>query len=143
MRVRVHRVVPAGRSARQVFDYLADFENAEEWDSGTVSCTRVSGAGGPGTIYRNISRFAGRTVCLVYQVERSEFPEFVIVGRNAGTTSRDVIRVLPEGAGALVDYSAEFTFTGLTAVITPLLRPLLKRLADRTAAQLELVLGAP
>ena len=43
-----------------VFTYLLDFENAEEWDAGTVSCRRTSGDGGVGTHYRNVSEFRGR-----------------------------------------------------------------------------------
>ena len=84
------RRVETRAAADVAFAYLADFENATEWDSGTASCTRVQGDGGPGTTYRNVSEFAGRKVELDYTVEVLAEPTFVIVGRNATTTSRDI-----------------------------------------------------
>ncbi len=120
----------------KVFPYLADFANAAQWDSGTVSCERVSGDGGPGTVYRNVSRFAGREVELLYTTESAEEPTFVVVGRNETTVSRDTIVVTAEGTGSRVDYTAEFTFTGIARFLGPVMRPLLDRLGDQTAEQL-------
>lgn len=132
LRRTVRTVAPPER----VFPYLADFANAAQWDSGTVTCERVSGDGGPGTVYRNVSRFAGREVELHYTVETVAAPTFVVVGRNATTVSRDTIRVTSDGTGSVVDYLAEFTFSGPARFLGPLLRPLLERLGDRTADQL-------
>ncbi len=132
----LRRTVFAEASPGDVFPYLADFRNAPEWDSGTVSCERLSGDGGPGTVYRNVSTFAGRTVELDYTVETAEQPRFVIVGRNATTTSRDTITVTPSGTGSEVDYLAEFTFAGPAKLLGPLMTPLLNRLGDKTAETL-------
>jgi len=136
LRRTVHTHTPADR----VFPYLADFANAAEWDSGTVACERVSGDGGPGTVYRNRSSFAGRTVELDYVVETVTPPRIVLVGRNATTVSRDTIVVTPQAAGCTVDYTAEFTFAGIARFLGPVMRPLLERLGDRTAAQLRATL---
>ena len=57
----VERTVHTHRPG-MVSAYLADFRNAVEWDAGTVSCDLVSGDGGPGSHYCNVSRFAGRAV---------------------------------------------------------------------------------
>jgi uncharacterized protein YndB with AHSA1/START domain len=137
----IERTVTTTTNPARVFAYLVDFRNAEQWDSGTTSCELVSGDGGPGTVYRNVSEFAGNTVELEYTTESVELPTFVIVGRNDTTTSHDTITVTPHGpVGSTVHYRAEFTFTGVARLAGPLMKPLLDRLGDRTAEQLKTTL---
>jgi uncharacterized protein YndB with AHSA1/START domain len=136
MSTTIERTVSTTTPPAKVFPYLVDFRNAAEWDSGTQSCELVSGDGGPGTVYRNVSKFAGNTVELEYTVDAVEQPRFVIVGRNDTTTSHDTITVTPRDGGSTVVYRAHFTFTGLARYAAPLMRPLLDRLGDKTAAQL-------
>lgn len=134
----IERTVTTTAAPDAVFAYLADFENAAEWDSGTVSCEKVSGDGGPGTVYKNVSKFAGNEVSLDYTVETVDQPVFLIVGRNDTTTSRDTITVSPaDGGGSSVHYKAEFTFTGIAKFLGPVMAPLLGRLGDKTAEQLK------
>ena len=140
MSTTIERTVTAYAPPEKVFPYLVDFRNATEWDSGTESCELLSGDGGPGTMYRNVSRFAGNTVELEYTVDAVEQPRFVIVGRNETTTSQDTITVTPREGGSTVVYRADFTFTGLARYAAPLLKPLLDRLGDKTAAQLSTAL---
>ncbi|MBM6402338.1 SRPBCC family protein [Phycicoccus sonneratiae] len=137
MTLTVERTIRTSADAETVFPYLVDFRNATEWDAGTVSCERVSGNGGPGTTYKNVSKFAGNTVELEYTTEEVSEPRFVIVGRNETTMSHDTITVRPEGSGSVVTYRADFEFTGLARFIAPIMTPLLGRLGDRTAAQLK------
>jgi hypothetical protein len=126
-----------------VLAYMLDFTSAEEWDAGTVSCTLLSGDGGVGTTYRNVSRFLGSETTLDYEVESvSPGHQFVITGRNRTVTSRDTVTVRASGAGAEVVYQAEMTFHGFAAVVSPLLSPFLKRLGDDTEAQLIRTLDA-
>ena len=139
----LHRIVTTTTPADRVFAYLADFRNAAEWDSGTVSCARVSGDGGPGSVYRNVSHFAGREVSLDYTVLTCSAPVLVFEGRNATVLGRDTITITEHGEGARVDYLAEFTFSGVARWLGPLVQPLLERLGDQTAAQLTRGLDAP
>lgn len=137
----IERTVTTTTAPETVFPYLADFRNAAQWDSGTRSCELVSGEGGPGTVYRNVSEFAGNTVELEYTTQTVDLPTFVIVGRNATTTSLDTITVTPHGPhGSKVHYRAEFTFTGVARLAAPFMKPLLDRLGDRTAEQLKTTL---
>ena len=53
----IERTVATTASPERVFAYLLDFRNTTEWDSGTRSCELVSGDGGPGTAYRNVSHW--------------------------------------------------------------------------------------
>ena len=138
----IERTVASTAPPEKVFAYLADFRNTREWDPGTRSSERVSGDGGPGTVYRIVSEFAGTEVELEYTVEVAEAPRlFVVVGRNETTTSRDTITVSPRGEHAsTVVYRAEFSFTGVAKLAGPLMKPLLDRLGDRTAEQLKTTL---
>ena len=95
----VQRTVTTTAPPERVLPYLLDFENAVEWDSGTVTCQLLSGDGSPGTVWHNVSKFAGRTVDLDYTLESVTETSFVIVGRNETTTSRDTITVVPDGSG--------------------------------------------
>lgn len=130
------RTVRTSTPPERVYPYLADFRNAAEWDSGTVSCVLADGDGGVGSRYRNTSRFAGRTVELDYVLQTRQPPTIVLLGSNSTTTARDTIVVTPDGQGSQVAYTAEFTFTGLARFLGPLMRPLLDRLGDDTAALL-------
>ena len=139
----IERTVSTTTPPEVVFPYLVDFRNATEWDPATRSCERVSGDGGPGTVYRTLSEFAGTEVELHYPVESVEEPSrFVVVGRNDSTTSHDTITVSPRPErGSTVVYRAEFAFTGVTKLATPIMKPLLDRLGDRTAEQLKTALA--
>ena len=133
----LQRTITTTTSAERVFAYLSDFSNATEWDSGTVECERVSGDGGPGTVYRNVSRFMGREVELEYTAEEVQAPTMVFVGRRSGTSSRDTITVNPSGQGASVEYRADFEFSGVAGLLGPLLRIPLERLANETERTLK------
>ena len=136
----VQRTVTTTAPPERVLPYLLDFENAVEWDSGTVSCVLRSGDGGPGSVWHNVSTFAGRTVDLDYTMESVTETGFVIVGRNETTTSRDTITVVPDGTGSSVDYQAEFSFTGLGRWLWPVAMPLLNKLGNDTARTLKTAL---
>ena len=77
----LHREVTTRWAPEAVFDYLVDFSHAEEWDSGTVRCERLSGDGGVGTRYRNVSRFLGRETTLEV-VRRTAETVFIPGGRS-------------------------------------------------------------
>ncbi|MBM6403072.1 SRPBCC family protein [Phycicoccus sp. CSK15P-2] len=136
MTTTIERTIRTSAAPDVVFPYLVDFRNATEWDYGTVSCELVSGDGGPGTRYKNVSKFAGNTVELEYTTEQVEEPVFVITGRNDTTVSHDTITVRPDGTGSSVTYRADFEFSGPARFLGPVITPLLNRLGDNTARTL-------
>src|SRR5215203_2657485 len=73
----IERTLSTTAPPERVFAYRLDFRNATQWDAGTVSCERVSGDGGPGTVYRNVSELAGNTIELEYTVESVDESTFV------------------------------------------------------------------
>lgn len=138
MAIILRRSVPSSVSPARTWAYLADFTNTTEWDPGTVSTTLTSGDGTVGTTYANTSRFLGRTVHLTYRVtEHDPGRLLVLQAQQPRMLSRDTIEVHPDhGAdgGCTVTYTAEFTFSGLTRLVEPLLTPAFERLGDRAEA---------
>lgn len=131
----IHRRVTTRAPAESVFQYLADFTSTNEWDPGTVTTTRISGDGGAGTVYANVSRFLGRETQLRYVVEDYvPHSRIALRGENATVIAQDTISVLSEPGGwTQVDYRAEFTFKGLAKLAAPFLRPAFHRLGDAAA----------
>ena len=131
------------RPVEEVFDFLADFENTETWDPGTSSTTRISGDGGLGTRYRNVSTFMGRTVELEYETIAHDRPaHFVCRGVNGRTVATDHLSLTRDGERTLVHYRAVFDFPrswGWVAAIV--LRRPVEKLADETIGQIQRALA--
>ncbi|WP_370619455.1 SRPBCC family protein [Mumia qirimensis] len=141
--VAVSRTFTVDTPLSDVFSYLSDFTSTEQWDPGTVETTRVSGDGGVGTRYRNVSRFLGKSVELTYETTRLE-PDavFEVVGKNDTVTTRDHMTFAAVGAGTQVSYTADFGFHGLVGKIPDaVLRIPLERLADKTVRQMQATLA--
>lgn len=137
MKPTVSRTFTTTAPPEAVFDYLADFTNAEEWDPGTVSCERVSGDGGVGTVYRNVSSFLGRTTEITYTTVESERPTRIhLIGRNAQFEGHDVLGIRASGTGSEVTYTAEFAFSGAAQFAAPAVAAYLPVLARKTVGQL-------
>lgn len=127
----IRRTVVAAAPIETVFPYLADFANAAEWDAGTVSCRRLSGDGGVGTTYENVSSFRGRETTLTYAVtEYVENERLVLRGANKTVTAVDTMSFQAVPQGTRVTYNADFTFKGAAALLTPFLKGPLNKLGD-------------
>lgn len=136
--MKIHRTITTDHPPAEVFDYMRDFTNTEEWDPGTRSTERISGDGGVGTIYRNISHFMGRDTELEYQVV-AEQPgqEIRLRGVNDSVVATDTITVRSRAdGGSDLTYLAQFDFNGIAKFLAPLARPAFKRLGDRAEARL-------
>lgn len=126
------------RPITEVFDYLSDFENSNEWDPGTVETRRTSGDGGLGTTYHNRSKFMGREVELAYETIGFRRPEFFSArGANETATATDSLTFSKAGDGTQIDYRADFEFKGIAKFLAPLVvKPKLDALADETVDQI-------
>jgi carbon monoxide dehydrogenase subunit G len=120
-----------------VIDYLKDFSNAEEWDPGTESCTRVGdGPVAVGARWHNVSKIAGVTTELDYELTELTDTRIVLVGRNDSATSTDTITVLPSGEGSEITYQADLDMHGLANLAAPAMKLVFEKLANDTEAQL-------
>ena len=137
--MHVERTLTIPRPVESVFDYLGDFTRTNEWDPGTVKTTRVSGDGGVGTTYANISEFMGRRTSLEYETIVFERPtRLQFRGHNKTATATDTMTFTADGDGTRIHYRADFDFGRLVNLVAPLvLRRKLDQVADETMAQLE------
>jgi carbon monoxide dehydrogenase subunit G len=140
--MHVERTFTVSRSTEDVFDYLSDFENTNEWDPGTVVTRRTGGDGGLGTTYANTSRFAGREVELTYETIGYDRPTFFSArGTNAQSTATDSMTFTRDGDRTQIRYRADFEFRGIVKYLAPVVvKPKLSALADETVEQIRAVL---
>ncbi len=131
-------IVVEGGDQQTIWDYLADFTTTEEWDPPTQTTVRVSGDGGVGTVYRNVSKILGSETEAIYEVVVHEPPYRLELEGQAGSLKlHDVITVEDAGDRVVVHYHAEFDPHGIAKLAEPLLPLGLKKLGDDAAEQME------
>jgi uncharacterized protein YndB with AHSA1/START domain len=134
----IERTITVPGSAEEVYAYLADFTTTEEWDPPTQTTELLSGDGGVGTRYRNVSKFLGKETETVYTVVTLDPPRRLeLTGDTTSMTLHDTITVEDHGDEVRVTYRAEFHPEGALKLATPLLPPALKALGDSAAGQME------
>lgn len=140
--MKLTRVVETQADPMRAWAYLSDFTTTNEWDPGTVETKRVTGDGGVGSTYRNVSKFLGRKTELTYQVlDYQPGRRLALVGRNKSVVAHDTITLEPSGSGTRVTYEVDFDFQGFASVVAPLVAPALKKLADDGQAGMEKALA--
>ena len=132
----IQRTVEATAAPAAVFAYLSDFTTTTEWDPGTVTTERVSGDGGVGTEYVNVSEFNGKRSELRYEVvELVPERRFALHGEGKGATADDVMEFEPtEGGGTRVTYTADIRLKGVLRLAEPFLGGAFKKLGDEAEA---------
>jgi len=134
----IERTITVPTPIQEVWDYVVDFTNTEQWDPPTESTVRVLGDGGVGTVYRNVSKVLGNEVESEYTVVQVQDQRlFQLEGANSGMQLRDTITFAGTESGTTLTYRAEFHPRGVLRFIEPLLPLGLKRLGDKTSDQLE------
>lgn len=100
----------------EVFSYLADFGNADDWDPGVRSARKLDeGPVAPGTRFEIVSSFLGRDVTLVYTTVQVDAPSRVMFEgtTDAGLRSIDTLTFAKSGRGTLITYDAQLVLPGL------------------------------
>ncbi len=140
--MQIRRTVVTAAAPAKVFAYLSDFTTTTSWDPGTVQTTRLSGGGGVGTVYRNVSRFAGKESQVTYVVTDHEAPAlFALRGENATVVVHDTMRIEALGGGSRVVYTADFEFKGLMRPLAVLGSPCLSRALRKLGNEAEVGLS--
>ncbi|MEJ7634158.1 SRPBCC family protein [Aeromicrobium sp.] len=140
--MHVERTFTVSRSIDDVFDYLSDFENTNEWDPGTLETKRTSGDGGLATTYANRSEFMGRETELAYETIGFDRPTFFSArGKNKTATATDTMRFTRDGDRTQIHYRADFKFHGIIKYVAPIMvKGKLDSLADETVEQIRTTL---
>ncbi len=124
-----------------VVEYLKDFSNAEEWDPGTVSCTRLdSGPVAVGSRWHNVSKIAGVSTELAYELCELTDSKVVLFGSNDTATSTDTITVVPDPEGSEITYESVVEMKGAAKLAAPVVKLVFEKLGVDTEKQLREVL---
>jgi carbon monoxide dehydrogenase subunit G len=137
--------ITSPRPPAEVFDYMAHFSNAAEWDPGVTEATEDGpGAAGLGSTYSLVVRVFGRAVPLRYRIDAFDRPHRVVLSaENSMVRSTDVIEVVPEdGGGSALTYDATLGLKGGAALFTPFLGRSFRRIGDRAIVGLRAALAA-
>jgi carbon monoxide dehydrogenase subunit G len=135
--VQVERTVTVRTPVDRVAGYLADFAHTEEWDPGTVRCTRSdAGPVAVGAQWHNVSEFRGKETELDYRLTRFDPDRVTFVGENKTATSTDDFTLTPGPDGTTVHYRATIVFHGLAKLASPLLKREFERLGDEVVPAL-------
>lgn len=139
--MKISRTVETAASPQAAYAYLSDFTSTNEWDPGTVETRRVSGDGGVGTLYDNVSEFNGNKTQLQYEVVEL-VPDRRIHLRGEGKSAHadDTMAIEPAGAGSSVTYTADIRLKGLLRLAEPFLYFSFKKLGDEAEEGLQRVL---
>ncbi len=131
---RYEATVTSPEARDEVFDFLADFRRAAEWDPG-VRAARLAGGepGAQGAEYELIVRFLGRDLTLTYRAEAVERPRRVqFVAETSTVVSRDEITFEDlSGGGTAVTYAADLQLCGPLRLLDPALGLIFSRIGDR------------
>ena len=135
---RLHELVRSDLSIEATFDYIADFQNAQDWDPGVGWARRTGPADGPvglGTTYELGVRMGGRLAPMTYRIARFERPDrVVLVGAGSGVDAVDDIRFARSASGTAIDYTADIRLRGLRRLAQPFLGGTFARIGRDAAA---------
>lgn len=139
----IERTIVVDQPLELVWDFLTDFTTTEQWDPPTVTTERVSGDGGVGTVYRNVSSMLGRKVEVEYTVADLEPRSLFRLRGTAGSMDLlDTMRFAQTPAGVEISYTAEFTPHGAARLAEPLMPLALKKIGDDAAQSMQETLEA-
>ena len=143
---RFRGTVRSDRSVEEVFDYLADFANAAEWDPGTKTAARLDeGPLGEGSAFRLTVAAGPRTLAMEYRIASYDRPHRVVLVAESDTVrSEDTVTVVPAAdGGALLTYDADLTLRGRLAPANAVLGLAFDRIGAAGLAGLRRALGDP
>jgi carbon monoxide dehydrogenase subunit G len=139
----VERTFDVAQPPVAVIEYLKDFSHTEEWDPGTVRCTRNdSGPIVVGSSWHNVSKVAGVETELTYTLKEMSSDHLVFIGVNDSATSTDTMTVRPSAAGSTLTYRADIEMHGMSKLAAPAIKLVFEKVAHDTQAQLIEVLNA-
>jgi carbon monoxide dehydrogenase subunit G len=132
---RIHERVETGLSIDEAFDYIADFDHADEWDPNTTGAKRLGDVQpGPGARFALEVRMGGRTAPMEYRITEYDRPRrVVLVGEGSGVVTVDDIRFERIGDRTVVDYVADIRLGGLLRLAQPFLGGAFRRIGQQAA----------
>jgi uncharacterized protein YndB with AHSA1/START domain len=134
----IERTITVDTPLERVWAFLTDFTTTEQWDPPTVSTTLISGDGGVGSVYKNVSRMLGHDTEIEYTVlELEPMKVFKLEGNTSSMTMLDTMAFEEQGGRTTVNYTAEFSPEGAAKLLEPLMPLGLKKIGDDAAESMQ------
>lgn len=137
--------VGSGMKPEALFDYMADFASAAEWDPSVVSAERLDSGGAKlGSRFRIVVKLLGSESPFDYEVIEYVRPNRVVVrAETDAVSSLDEMTIEPRGEGSALTYDAQLELKGPRKLLAPVMAVLFRRLGDNAKAGLERELNRP
>ncbi len=131
--------VPSTLTQAKLFDYMADFTNAAEWDPGTKEAKRLDdGKIGVGSEFELVVEFAGNESPFVYKITEYDKPNVLVVEADSEAVHLvDTMTCTVEDKGSNLNYDARLDLKGWRKVTTPVMAVLFNRLCEKGKGGLE------
>jgi carbon monoxide dehydrogenase subunit G len=132
---RYAATITSPRPVDEVFDYLADFRSAAEWDPSITESVHINGDDPikVGAIFRVTTQTTVSKVVLEYTTTELERPRRIgLRGENGSMVALDTITIEPSSdGGSSVTYAADIQLKGVLKLADPLLALGFQRLGDK------------
>lgn len=128
--------IDSPRPPAEVWDYVADFAHAPEWDPATIEASRLDdGPPRPGSRFHLVVRFLGRQLPVDYRIVAADRPREVVLAAERGRTRiHDAITIEEVAGGSRLTYDADLRITGvLGRLAEPLLHVAFRRMGAGAA----------
>jgi carbon monoxide dehydrogenase subunit G len=131
------------RPIDEVFAYMSDFSNAQEWDPGTVRAERLdSGPVAVGSRFALRASVLGRETDIEYEIVELDAPRLVVLrGENRSAVSVDKISLSSTGHDTALTYEADLRLKGVGRLLDPLLTLVLRKLGGAALRSLRELLA--
>ena len=114
------------------FDYVANFENAEDWDPGVIAARKMTdGDAAVGTEYDLDIQYGSSPISMTYRITEWDPPRQVVLeGDGSRSHAIDRISFLPTADGTSIEYRADIRLKGFYRFAEPFLGKLFRRVGD-------------
>lgn len=130
------------RPLNDIYPYLLDFSNIDQWDASVISCQKIShGAITQGTTFDLILKSAGRKVPMAYTLTTHKKHQLVFTGIAKDFVAIDSIYFKEIPQGIEITWKADIRFTGLLAHLVPLMKRSLIKLGKNSIQGLQQALA--
>lgn len=128
--IQLQETITVSTPIEAAFDYVAEFDNIEDWDPGVVKATKTSNSpANVGTSFDLVTTFKGRESDMTYTITTLDKPHrLVLAGEGDILSAVDSLAFSETATGTEIRYTADLTFKGLAKIGTLLVRKDLNQL---------------
>ena len=143
--MELHGTVVTKRPPQDVFAFVSDFANIEQWDPGVVTSKKITpGPVGENSYFALSLRYFFVPVKMIYVITEFNPPHRVVLEGHGDTFSVvDTIEVRPIAQGAKVIYNARFMFSADTETRISRFGPLFDFIGKSAMKGMERALRVP